>query len=336
MARRKSEDNFLEVLYEILLIVPVWVGPPLAAAFYLGLRFAWPLFFSNDKEQPWNAFAAIGPGIAPYVGVGVLVSQFHLMSHAVFKALLFLTAGVIIHELGGMRDMRNYGGLRKEMPITFYTCLFGVFALSGIAPFNGFWSKDLIFKTALETGHFWAFIILYITAIITIAYSFRALFLTFFGEKSEYAKKFHIHEPKIMIIPLIILAAFTVLTGFFEHQFAEFMGIHTHSDGIGGIDPVILGLSVVAWIIGITPAYYVYIKRKPSPEIFGRGVWGTIQKMLFECYYIDKFYYLVFVDKLTAGIQKFRKTHPGILNFNVCGIIGGFLVMLLLILLLVA
>ena len=268
------------------------------------------------------------------VGVGVLVSQFHLMSHAVFKALLFLTAGVVIHELGGMRDMRNYGGLRKEMPITFYTCLFGVFALSGIAPFNGFWSKDLIFKTALETGHFWAFIILYITAIITVAYSFRALFLTFFGEKSEYAKKFHIHEPKIMIIPLIILAAFTVLTGFFEHQFAEFMGIHTHSNGIGGIDPVILGLSVVAWIIGITPAYYVYIKRKPSPEIFGRGVWGTIQKMLFECYYIDKFYYLVFVDKLTAGIQKFRKTHPGILNFNVCGIIGGFLVMLLLILLL--
>ncbi|RLG92490.1 MAG: hypothetical protein DRO36_01350 [Candidatus Hecatellales archaeon] len=263
------------------------------------------------------------------VGAGFLASQFHLMSHAVFKALLFLTAGVIIHELGGMRDMRNYGGLRKDMPITFFTCLFGVLALSGIAPFNGFWSKDLIFKTALESGHIWAFIVLYITAIITVAYSFRALFLTFFGEKSEYAKKFHIHEPKVMAIPLIILAAFTVITGFFEHEFAEFMGIHTA--GVGGIDPLILGLSVIAWVVGITPAYLLYLKRKPSPEMFGRGVWGSIQKMLFECYYIDRFYYLVFVEKLPAGIQKFRRTHPGILNFNICGIIGGFLVLLLLI-----
>ena len=73
MTRRKSEDNFLEALYEILLIVPAWVGPALAAAFYLGLRFAWPSLFSDDTEQPWGAFAGIGPGIAPYVGVGVAV-----------------------------------------------------------------------------------------------------------------------------------------------------------------------------------------------------------------------------------------------------------------------
>ncbi|RLI05873.1 NADH-quinone oxidoreductase subunit L [Candidatus Bathyarchaeota archaeon] len=322
---------YMSVAPTVWLTALVWVGALTAfVSATAGLA-------AVDIKRVWaySTISQIGymmSALGLAVGAGVFVSQFHLMSHAVFKALLFLTAGVIIHSLGGMRDMRNYGGLRHDMPITFLTCLFGVFALSGIAPFNGFWSKDLIFKTALDTGQLAVFIILYITAIITVAYSFRAVFLTFFGEKSEYAKKFHIHEPKVMIIPLLILAFFTVVTGFLEHDFASFMGIH--ADGFGEIDPVILGFSVLAWVVGIVPTYYIYIKKKPSPEIFGKGVWGSIQKMLFECYYIDKFYYLVFVDKFVAGIQKFRKTHSGILSYNIGAVVGGFFLLLLIVFLL--
>ncbi|MGP3667435.1 MAG: NADH-quinone oxidoreductase subunit 5 family protein [Candidatus Bathyarchaeota archaeon] len=263
------------------------------------------------------------------VGAGVFVSQFHLMSHAVFKALLFLSAGVVIHSLGGMRDMRNYGGLRSDAPITFVTCLIGVLALSGIFPFNGFWSKELILKVSMETGNVWISIVFYLTSIITVAYSFRVVFLTFFGEKSEYAKRFHIHEPKVMTIPLLILAALCFITGFFEHDFAHFLGVSV--DGFGEVDLTIISLSVLAWILGIFPVYCVYVKGKPSPLMFGKGILGIIQRMLYECYYVDRFYYYVFVDKLVAGIQKFRRTHPGILNYNISCVIGGLLLFIVLV-----
>lgn len=322
---------YMTVAPEPWLTTLVWVGAVTA------LISATAGLTAVDIKRVWaySTISQIGymmSALGLMVGLGVFVSQFHLLSHAVFKALLFLTAGVIIHSLGGMRDMRNYGGLRKDLPITFYTCIFGVLALSGIIPFNGFWSKDLIFKVALDTGHLDVFLVLYITAIITVAYAFRALFLTFFGEKSEYAKKFHLHEPKVMVAPLIILAAATVVTGFLEHNFARFMAIH--SDGAITIDPLILGLSVVAWVVGIVPTYLVYIKRRPSPEVFSRGGWGAIQRVLFECYYFDKAYNTFFVEWLTGGVQRFRKSHPGILNYNMTVIIAGLCLLIALIMML--
>ena len=319
---------YMTVAPEVWLTALIWVGALTAfVSATAGLA-------AVDIKRVWaySTISQIGymmSALGLAVGAGVFVSQFHLMSHAVFKALLFLSAGVIIHSLGGMRDMRNYGGLRHDAPITFATCLVGVFALSGIFPFNGFWSKDLILKIAVETGNLWAFIILYITAIITVAYSFRVIFLTFLGKKSEYAKRFHIHEPKVMTIPLLILAALCFITGFFEHDFAQFLGIG--ADGLGEVDLMIIGLSVLAWIIGILPVYYVYAKGKPSPAIFGKGILGGLQRMLYECYYFDKLYYYIFVNKFVAGVQKFRRTHPGILNYNISCIIGGLLLFIILV-----
>ncbi len=256
----------------------------------------------------------------------VFVSQFHLMSHAIFKALLFLCAGLIIHTLGGMRDMRQMGGLRKDAPITFITCTIGLLALSGIPPFNGFWSKEVIFGAALATGNYVALGLAVVSAAITFAYSLRLLSLTFLGKKSDYAKGFHVHEPKVMIIPLIILTVFCIITGFLEGSFEHFLGaemkIHM------GITPVLL--SVSAFLIGGVPAYLIYWRKSIPIETFQKDFLGAIQRILTNGYYFDKVYYGFFVYGLTASVQKFRKTHSGVLNFNLTAIIGGFCVLLLL------
>jgi NADH-quinone oxidoreductase subunit L len=276
-------------------------------------------------------YMMMGLGLGAGAGY-IFLSQFHLMSHAVFKALLFLAAGVIIHSLAGLRDMRKMGGLWRDAPITFYTFLIGVLALGGIPPLNGFWSKDLIFSAAIETGNYGALALAVITAALTLAYGLRALHLTFLGEKrSEEVRKMHIHEPGVMVVPLMILATLCFITGFLGEGFAVFMGL-----GDGGevfhVEPLSVSLSIMAILAGGIPAYLVYFKRSPPPERFSVGGWGLLQKLFSEGYYFDKFYYAVFVDGITGGIRRFRKTHPGILNFNTSVIIGGLIVLAVLLL----
>jgi len=265
----------------------------------------------------------------------VFISQFHLMSHAIFKALLFLAAGVIIHSLAGLRDMRKMGGLWRDAPVTFYTMVVGVLALGGVPPFNGFWSKDLIFAAALETGNYAALFLAVVTAALTLAYGLRMIYLTFLGEKrSEEVKKMHIHEPWVMRVPLLILATLCFITGFTGENFAGFMGVLTHNGEVFHVEPLSVSLSIVALLVGGIPAYLVYWKRSPPPENFARGGWGALQRLLSEGYYFDKFYYAVFVDGLKAAVQGFRKTHPGILNFNISLILGGLLLLAFLLLML--
>ncbi|RLI14003.1 MAG: hypothetical protein DRO43_05135 [Candidatus Hecatellales archaeon] len=98
------------------------------------------------------------------------------------------------------------------------------------------------------------------------------------------------------------------------------------------MEPLSVGLSIIAIIVGALPVYLVYVKRSPPPESFALGGWGAIQKMLSQGYYFDKFYYAVFVDGLKAAVQGFRKSHPGILNFNMSLILGGIIVLTLLLL----
>lgn len=258
----------------------------------------------------------------------VFVSQFQLMSHAIFKALLFLCVGVLVHSMG-TRDIRQMGGLRKAAPITFLTCLVGVLALSGIPPLNGFWSKELIIEGLLGTGNYLVIIFAGLLAAITFAYSWRLIILAFFGKKSEFAAKANIHEPKVMIIPLVILAVFCFITGFWESSFAGFLGVQYESS----LSLASTVLTIVAYSIAALSLYFVYIRRSPAPEYFGRGFMGSIQKVLVNGYYFDRVYNAVFVNGLSAGIQKFRKTHTGILNYNITLIIGGISVLIILILL---
>jgi NADH-quinone oxidoreductase subunit L len=258
----------------------------------------------------------------------VFVSQFHLMSHAIFKALLFLCVGVLVHSMG-TRDMRQMGGLRKVAPITFIACVIGMLALSGIPPLNGFWSKEFIFDAAMKTGNYLVPILFVLTLAVTMAYSWRLIILTFLGEKSDYAKNVHVHEPKVMIIPIIILSAFTFVTGFWGPNFAKFMGVPLEFH----VESLTFMLSIVAFLAGGVALYFVYVRRSPSPEYFGRGFAGSVQKVLSNGYYFDRVYNAIFVNGLTAGVQKFRKTHPGILNYNILLIIGGLSVLVILFLL---
>src|SRR5260370_29002973 len=145
-------------------------------------------------------------------GVGAFSAGiFHLMTHAFFKALLFLGAGSVIHALSGEQDLRQMGGLRKYTPITFITLMCAGIAIAGIPPFAAFFSKDEILAAAFARSP-WMYWIGVVTAAMTALYSFRALFLTFFG---EYRGPKHPHEsPSVMTIPLAVLALLYAAGGF--------------------------------------------------------------------------------------------------------------------------
>ncbi|MEX0979210.1 MAG: proton-conducting transporter membrane subunit, partial [Pirellulales bacterium] len=151
---------------------------------------------------------------------GISSGMFHLFTHAFFKALLFLGAGSVMHAMGGVIDLRRIGGLRRLMPITHWTFLFGCLALAGCVPFAGFWSKDAIIAAAYERGqHETLFFALYwvatVIALLTAVYTFRAFFLTFYGEERvPHEAGHHAHEsPPSMTVPLVVLAALSAVGG---------------------------------------------------------------------------------------------------------------------------
>jgi len=262
---------------------------------------------------------------------GWLASQFHLMSHAIFKALLFLCAGVIIHMLG-TRDMRQMGGLAKRTRITFLAFLIGAFSLSAIPPFNGFWSKEMILEATYGMGG-QAGIILFlagvITAAITFAYTIRMIGLVFLGKESNYIKTAKMHKaPKVMTLPLLVLAVACVVSGFLQTPFTNLF--HVESSHIP-IDIVSLAFSLLALILGGLPAYMVYIKRSISPEkITERPVANLIYRILANGYYFDILYNLIFVKGAAVVSSKVRKLQTGILNVNMLAFLAGLACLLLL------
>src|ERR1700730_15212132 len=150
------------------------------------------------------------------VGVGAFSAGiFHVMTHAFFKALLFLCAGSVIHALDGEQDMNKMGGLAKKLPITYATMLIATLAISALPPFSGFFSKDLILESAYNSGHTGLWILGIITAAMTSFYMFRLIFMTFHGDSRVDAEKaHHIHEsPLAMTIPLLVLASLSIIGG---------------------------------------------------------------------------------------------------------------------------
>jgi NADH-quinone oxidoreductase subunit L len=174
-------------------------------------------------------FLALGTGTL----LGVAAGMFHLVTHAFFKALLFLGAGSVMHATGGVIDVEKLGGLRRRMPITHWTFLFGCLALAGIFPFAGFWSKDAILAAVAEKSHAgdatWLYLILFLvgtlTAFLTAVYTFRAFFLTFYGrERLEPEAGKHLHEsPWVMTGPLAVLALGALAVGGYFQWSGDFL-----------------------------------------------------------------------------------------------------------------
>ncbi len=255
-------------------------------------------------------FAALGIGTTQ----GLLSSQFHLMSQGAFKALGFLAAGSVIHVLE-TRDMSQMGGLRKRMPLTFVAFTFAVLAMTGVPPFIGFWSKDLILSASLETGKpVWFFLIL-LVSVMTSFYSFRALFKVFVVKtSSDYQHESVRESPWVMTGPLMVLSGAVLLLFVVQGPLATLLG----SSLLATLSPEVFVPSLLAVLLGLIPAYVVYWRKGDrSREIVDehRGLRYAL-KILTEGYGFDLLYEVLFVRPVLLAASKIRKLQTGILGVN--------------------
>jgi NADH-quinone oxidoreductase subunit L len=248
------------------------------------------------------------------LGLGAFTAGiFHMATHAFFKALLFLGAGSVIHALSGEQDMRNMGGLRKYLPVTFATFLIGVLAISGIPPFAGFFSKDEILANAFAYNPVvWGMTLF--ASLLTVFYMFRLLYLTFFGNVRANAHAMsHIHEsPKSITIPLICLAVLSVVGGFMgvpevlggSHWLNEYLSpvfaeskvlVEAHHLS-HSTEYALMGTVIALTIFVIIIAYMKYVKNKHVPVADAKLSGGA--KLLANKYYIDELYNAVIVKPL--------------------------------------
>ena len=250
---------------------------------------------------------------------------FHLMTHAFFKGLLFLGAGSVIHALGGEQDMRRMGGLRKHIPWTFWTMTAATFAIAGIPPFAGFFSKDEILWSAFSSRYgswiFWAIGLL--TAFLTSFYMFRLWFLTFFGEfrgaeaRAGEPGHGHIHEsPRVMLIPLAILAVLSVIGGWigwpeslggtqrFGHFLSPAFGTHAEEAAVAAAEHskelLLAGVSVLAALLGLFLAWLLYQRRRDLPDKIAAAL-GGLYTTVRDKYYVDEGYAAAIVQPLIKG-----------------------------------
>ncbi len=253
----------------------------------------------NDIKKVF-AYSTVSQLGYMFLGVGVgaySAGIFHLMTHAFFKALLFLGAGSIIHGLSGEQDLRHMGGLRKAMPITFVTLGIASLAISGFPGFSGFFSKDAILSAAYTHAP-WMFWIGAITAGITAFYVFRAWFLAFFG---TYRGHHHPHEsPLVMTVPLIILAAFSLGGGYINvpRWLSGLYPLAEHENTMA------VTVSASFGIIGIIIAAFLYVFRPGLPESLKNRV-GGLYTLVYNKYYVDEFYHAAVVRPLEGASRIF-------------------------------
>ena len=301
------------------------------------------------------------------LGVGAPVAAiFHLATHAFFKALLFLGSGSVIHGLGGEQDMRKMGGLRRKMPVTFWTMLIAGGALAALPPLAGFWSKDEIVGAAFVNGHLVLYAIGIVTAVLTAFYVTRALWMTFYGEPRDHHLYDHAHEsPRVMTLPLIALAAGSAVLGIvigfppeqgFIHSFlgpvADAAGVAESVPGVATIVALAF-VSVLAGVIGIAIGVSMYVRHRPDPAALTRAA-GPVYRILVNKYYVDELYDHRFVEAARAfagaswafdihiidglanrlgwafamGGQGLRRVQTGIVGNYALTIVAGLLLML--------
>jgi NADH-quinone oxidoreductase subunit L len=245
-------------------------------------------------------------------GVGAYSAGiFHLMTHAFFKALLFLAAGSVIHALGGEQDMRLMGGLRTRVPVTFWTMSAGVFAIAGIPPLAAFFSKDeILYQTFISDNPLgkllWFVGIL--TALLTSFYMFRLWFKTFFGAPRFDEHQVHVHEsPWVMTLPLGILAVLSIIGGWvgvplafgghneFEHFLDPVFASGSHvAEHVASrsTESVLAVISVLTALLGLYAAYFLYI-RKPGTStelVQANASTRFAYSLLDHKYWVDEIY----------------------------------------------
>jgi NADH-quinone oxidoreductase subunit L len=266
----------------------------------------------------------LGAGLAAYGN-----AMFHLMTHAFFKALLFLAAGIVIHALAGEQDIRKMGGLRKRLPKTYWAMLIGGLALAGIFPFAGFWSKDAILASALDAGAYGTTLAIVglAGAFLTGLYTFRMIFVVFGGEPSPYARE-HLHVPERnepnfwMAWTVGALALLAVIGGLLQiagvwHLVSDLLDPAAEPlvEPSVALDWVTSVIAVVLGLAGIFVAWWFYgARRAPVPRL----AWA--QDALERKFYFDELYDLAFYR---PAVWIARALHRGVEQPVVGGSIAG-------------
>lgn len=270
----------------------------------------------------------LGLGVGAYTG-----SFFHVITHAFFKALLFLGAGSVIHAMHHEQDMRHMGGLSKKLKVTFATMMIGTIAIAGLPPFSGFFSKDEILAHAYQENKLlWA--IGLITAFLTAFYMFRMMFLTFFGKyRGSHHAEEKIHEsPSNMTIPLIVLAVLAAVGGLINipHVFGgnEWLAHWLTGAGVAQHELTLdhttefglMGISVFAAVIALLYAYTRYVKNAHVP-VADEGKRSIFTKISYYKFYLDEIYDAI----ITKPLDAFSKFFYRIIDKKLIdGLVNGF------------
>jgi NADH-quinone oxidoreductase subunit L len=274
----------------------------------------------NDIKKVF-AYSTVSQLGYMFVGVGCgafSAGIYHLMTHAFFKALLFLGSGSVIHALAGEQDLRNMGGLRRKIPWTFLTMMCAAVAIAGVPPFAGFFSKDAILLAAHRQAP-WIYWVGTITAGMTAFYVFRAMFLAFFG---KYRGDAHPHEsPPVMLVPLVVLALLSIAGGFL-FKIPAFLGTVFPSRSVDE-DLTLMAISTAAGFLGIFLAWLMYVARPGMADALAGGVKG-LYTLVYNKYYVDEVYDAAVVKPLVGGSRAvlWKGVDAGLIDGAVNGV-GG-------------
>lgn len=237
------------------------------------------------------------------LGAGSLTSSFfHLMTHAFFKAMLFLSAGAVMHAMAEEADIFKMGGLRKKLPVTFAAMTIGVLAIAGIPPFAGFFSKDEILAAAAAVSTP-LYVLAVVTAFMTAFYMARLLFVTFMGEPASREAYDHAHEVGwFMRLPLLVLAVLSVFSGMWGHIFGFGEWVRFGAAAHEGIDWAIAGSSTVLAVLAMGLAWKIYVAKSwDADELAARC--GILYRLSFHKFYIDEIY-AALIKVLVDGIAR--------------------------------
>ena len=321
--------------------VPLWREAVVVVGMLSALMAGVMALVANDLKRvlAYSTVSQLGYMVFAVGAGGVFASQFHLMSHSIFKALLFLGAGAVIHAVG-TRDMREMGGLGKQMPLVRAVFLIGALALMGIPIFNGFWSKELILESGLEFGMehgmVWAYAVMVIVAGLTALYTVRCLWMVFYGPRRGAQ---HVHDAgPAMRVALIPLAVGTLTSWLLAEPFLRLLETVPSFHGLlGAVESgwelllevisapatllalVVIGLGLLVW--GVRKNFGWLIQglkgvSKAAEDSFG---FEAINRAI--------------VQGVQSGAETLRGTQTGLLSWNIVGLVAGFVIVLIVLIL---
>ncbi|MEE2754882.1 MAG: NADH-quinone oxidoreductase subunit L [Candidatus Latescibacterota bacterium] len=290
-----ARSNVLFTLAPTAGAVVAWVG-------VLTALLAASIALVNTDLKRVLAYSTVSQLGYMFIGVGVgayTAGVFHLVTHAIFKGLMFLAAGSVMHAMQNELNMRKFGGLLNKMRITGYTFILGTIAIAGIPPLSGFWSKDMILAGAYYShvpGHTVIWILGVFGAVMTSFYMFRLILMTFFGAPRDAYLFDHAHEsPPSMTVPLIALAVGTVLVGaiagypleqgWIVHFLDPVLGHAVHDTSQGLPEVALLAISILTGLIGLGIALWMHKSEK-----LGVDTDSGFYKLLWNKWYVDELY----------------------------------------------